>query len=145
MERLNGIRALYTARGIPLKPEYLIPGDWTFASGALAAEHILAMKAARRPTAVFAFNDDLAYGCYSVLDRQGFKIPEDISIVGFDKSDRYEGMFPPITTVDVNLDAIVDYTSWYLEGGFSGQAPKTCAKIQIDAAICDNGTIKTLA
>jgi DNA-binding LacI/PurR family transcriptional regulator len=143
-ERLNGVRALYTARGIPLESGCLIPSDWTFASGALAAERILAVKAAERPTAVFAFNDDLAYGCYSVLERQGLKIPEDISIVGFDKSDRYKGMFPPITTVDVNLDAIVDYASWYLESRLSGQAPETCAKIQIDTTICDKGTIKSL-
>jgi DNA-binding LacI/PurR family transcriptional regulator len=144
-ERLNGVQTLYAARGVPLRPEYLIPSDWTFASGALAAERILSMKAADRPTAVFAFNDDLAYGCYSVLERRGLKIPEDISVVGFDKSDRYRDMFPPVTTVDVNLDAIVDYASWYLDNRFSGQAPETCAKIQIDTTICDNGTIKTLA
>ncbi|MDR1586198.1 MAG: GntR family transcriptional regulator [Treponema sp.] len=144
-ERLSGVRALYAVRGISLAPEYLLPSDWTFASGALAAERILSMKAAERPTAVFAFNDDLAYGCYSVLERQGLKIPEDISVVGFDKSDRYKGMFPPITTVDVNLDALVDYASWYLESRFSGEAPETCAKIQIDTSICDNGTIKAIA
>jgi DNA-binding LacI/PurR family transcriptional regulator len=140
MERLSGIQTLYTARGRSLRPEYLIPGDWTFGSGVLAAEKILAMK--NRPTAVFAFNDDLAYGCYSVLVRQGLKIPGDISIVGFDRSDRYRDMFPPITTVDVNMDTIVDYASWYLENRFSGQAPETCAKIQINVTICDNGTIR---
>jgi DNA-binding LacI/PurR family transcriptional regulator len=144
IERLSGIRALYTAKGLSLQGEYLIPGNWTFASGVMAAERILAMGAAERPTAIFAFNDDLAYGCYSLLERQGLKIPEDISIVGFDKSDRYRDIFPPITTVDVNLDAIVDYVCWYLESCFSGHAPQVHAKIQIDTSICDNGTIKTL-
>jgi DNA-binding LacI/PurR family transcriptional regulator len=144
MERLSGIQTLYTSRGLALRGEYLIPSDWTFASGVLAAERILAMGAANRPTAVFAFNDDLAYGCYSVLERQGLKIPEDISIVGFDKSDRYNGVFPPITTVDVNMDAMVDYACWYLENCFSGQAPAARAKIQIDTTICDGGTIKAL-
>jgi DNA-binding LacI/PurR family transcriptional regulator len=145
VERMSGVQTLYTARGLSLRKEYLIPSDWTFVSGVLAAEKILAMKTAERPTAIFAFNDDLAYGCYSVLKRQGFKIPEDISIVGFDNSDRYKDMFPPITTVDVNMDAIVGYASWYLENCFSGKAPGTCAKIQIDTTICDNGTIKPLA
>jgi DNA-binding LacI/PurR family transcriptional regulator len=135
MERLSGIRTLYTAKGLSLRNEYLIPSNWTFASGVMAAERILAMNAAERPTAVFAFNDDLAYGCYSVLERQGLKIPEDISIVGFDKSDRYRDMFPPITTVDVNMDAMVDYACWYLENRFSGYAPRVCAKIQIDTSI----------
>ena len=144
MERLSGIRTLYTAKGLSLRNEYLLPGDWTFVSGVMAAERILAMSTAERPTAVFAFNDDMAYGCYSVLKRQGLNIPEDISIVGFDKSDQYKDMFPPITTVDVNMDAIVDYAYWYLESRFSGHAPQICAKIQIDTSICDNGTIKTL-
>jgi DNA-binding LacI/PurR family transcriptional regulator len=53
-------------------------------------------------------------------------------------------MFPPITTVDVNLNAIMDYACWYLESRLSGHAPQVCAKIQIDTTIRDNGTIKTL-
>jgi LacI family transcriptional regulator len=141
MERLSGVQTLYTAEGLSLRSEYLIPGDWTFTSGVLAAERILSMKREERPTAVFAFNDDLAYGCYSVLQRHGLKIPEDISIAGFDKSDRYTGMFPPITTVDVNLEAIVDYACWYLESRITGQAPETCVKMQIETTICDNGSI----
>jgi LacI family transcriptional regulator len=144
MERLSGIRTLYASRNLSLRPKYLIPGDWTFRSGTEAAEKILAMKSPERPTAVFAFNDDLAYGCYSVFQRHGLSVPDDISIVGFDKSDRYNGMFPPISTVDVNLNAIVDYAFWYLAGRLLGRAPETCAKIQIDAAFCDNGTIKNI-
>jgi LacI family transcriptional regulator len=144
MERLSGIRTLYTALDLYLRPKYLIPSDWTFTSGTEAAEKILAMKSSERPTAVFAFNDDLAYGCYSVFQRHGLSVPADISIVGFDKSDRYSGMFPSISTVDVNLNAIVDYAFWYLAGCLSGRAPETCAKIQIDAAFRDNGTIKNI-
>jgi LacI family transcriptional regulator len=144
MERLSGIRTLYTALELYLRPKYLIPSDWTFTSGAEAAEKILAMKSVERPTAVFAFNDDLAYGCYSVFQRRGLSVPDDISIVGFDKSDRYSGMFPPISTVDVNINAIVDYALWYLADSLSGHSPKNCAKIQIDAAFCDNGTIKNI-
>jgi DNA-binding LacI/PurR family transcriptional regulator len=144
MERLSGIQSLYTLKGLPLAPEYLIPGDWTFSSGIMAGENILAMPEEFRPTAVFAFNDDLAYGCYTALHKHGLKIPDDISIVGFDKSDRYTGMFPPITTVDVNLNAIVDYACWYLLDSFSGAAPRNRAKIQIDTTICDNGSIKSI-
>jgi len=144
MERLNGVQALCGSRGIFLKNEYIIPGDWTFGSGVEAAKKILAMKASLRPTAVFAFNDDLAYGCYSVLQSRGIPVPGGMSLVGFDKSDRYLDMFPPITTVDVNMDAIVDYACWYLSSSLSGSSPSGQAKIQIDTTICDNGTIKSL-
>jgi len=144
LERLNGIQALYGSLNIPLKNEYIIPGNWTFRSGAEAAEKILEMKASQRPSAVFAFNDDIAYGCYSVFQSHGLSVPEDISLAGFDKSDRYLAMFPPITTVDVNIQAIVDYACWYLSSSLSGWAPTGQAKIQIDTTFCDNGTIKPL-
>ncbi|MDR1565733.1 MAG: GntR family transcriptional regulator [Treponema sp.] len=145
VERLNGIRSLYARMGFSIKNECLFPSDWTFKSGAEAARTILGMKKKDRPTAVFAFNDDLAYGCYSVFKSQGLAVPEDISIVGFDKSDRYTQMFPPVSTVDVNMDAIVDYACWYLSDRISRQAPRTCARIQIDTAFCDNGTIKNMS
>ena len=144
IERLNGVQALYSSLDLPLKSEYIIPGNWTFRSGVEAAEKILDMKVSRRPSAVFAFNDDIAYGCYSVFQNHGLSVPKDISIAGFDKSDRYVAMFPPITTVDVNMEAIVDYACWYLSSSLSGWAPTAQAKIQIDTTICDNGTIKNL-
>ena len=139
MERLNGVKALCDSRGISLKNEYLIPGDWTFGSGVAAAKKILDMK--QRPTAIFAFNDDLAYGCYSVLQSRPLSVPGDISLVGFDKSDRYTSIFPPITTVDVNIQVIVDYACWYLSSSLSGWSPVGQARIQIDTTFCDNKTI----
>jgi DNA-binding LacI/PurR family transcriptional regulator len=142
LERLNGVRSLCASRGIPLRDEYYIPGDWTFGSGAEAAAKLLELRPSRRPTAVFAFNDDLADGCYRVFKEAGFSVPADISLAGFDNSGRYGALFPPITTVDVNLSAIVDYASWYLNSSLCGWSPRGSAKIQIDTAIRDNGTIQ---
>ena len=144
IERLNGVQALCGDRNIPLKNDYLFFSDWTFSSGAEAAKQILAMKPAQRPTGVFAFNDDLAYGCYSVFQAAGLSVPGDISLAGFDKSDRYTDMFPPITTVDVNLSAMVDYACWYLGSGIAGWVPPSPAKIQINTTLCDKGTIKSI-
>ncbi|GHU16769.1 hypothetical protein FACS1894163_06730 [Spirochaetia bacterium] len=144
MERLSGVRNLYTEQGIPLQEKYLLDGNWLFSSGIEAGERILAMAPAARPTAVFAFNDDMAYGCFSALQQGGLSVPDDISIAGFDKSDRYSAMFPPITTVDVNLEAIVDYACWILADSLAGIAPRVRAKVQIDTIICDNGTIKPI-
>jgi len=144
IERLNGVQALCGSRGISLGNEYIISGDWTFASGVDAAKKILGMKISQQPTAIFAFNDDLAYGCYSLLQNKGLSVPKNMSLVGFDKSDRYLDMFPPITTVDVNIDAIVDYACLYLSSILSGSRPSGQAKIQIDTIIRDNGTIKFL-
>lgn len=144
IERLSGIQSFYQKKGYELDSKYIYNGDWLFSSGAAAGERILNMPEAERPTAVFAFNDDMAYGCYSCFERSGVKIPNDISIVGFDRSDRYKSIFPPITTVDVNIDAMIEYSCWYLSGYLSGGAPRVCAKIQIDTAFIDNGTVRKL-
>ena len=141
IERLNGVHALLNSRGIPLRDEYIFSSDWTFGSGAEAAKKILGMKKSERPTAIFAFNDDLAYGCYSILRSQNVSVPNDISLAGFDKSDRYTQMYPPITTVDVNIGTIVDYACWFLLSSLSGWTPTGHVKIQIDTTFCDNGTI----
>jgi DNA-binding LacI/PurR family transcriptional regulator len=144
IERLSGVQSLCLARGIPLREEWLFEGTWRISSGIEAGERILAMDAAERPTAVFAFNDDMAYGCLTAFHRCGLSVPEDISVVGFDRSSRYDAMFPPITTVDVNLDSIVDYACWYLLDSLSGKAPRARAKVQIDTSLCDNGTVKNV-
>jgi DNA-binding LacI/PurR family transcriptional regulator len=102
------------------------------------------MDKEKRPTAIFAFNDEMAYGCYNTLTKQGLSIPGDLSIAGFDKNDRYAGMFPPISTVDVNLPAIVDCASWYLAERISGRAPLSLSRMEIRAGFCDLGTVKSL-
>lgn len=144
IERLSGVQRLYMQIGMPLDPKYIFTGNWQFPSGAEAAEQILAMPASDRPTAVFAFNDDMSFGCLSCFEKHGLSVPGDISLVGFDKSDRFQSIFRPITTVDVNIDAIVEYTYWYLSGRLAGSAPKTNARIDIDAAIVDNGTVRVI-
>jgi DNA-binding LacI/PurR family transcriptional regulator len=144
IERLSGVQSLYMTTGLPLQKQYLFDGNWLFSSGVEAGERMLAMNSAERPTAVFAFNDDMAYGCFNAVQRGGLSVPGDISIVGFDKSDRYNAMFPPVSTMDVNLDAIVDYACWYLADSLAGKPPRTRAKIQIDTTFRDNGTIKNI-
>jgi len=144
IERMSGLQKLYLKKGLPQSNITVFNGDWLFSSGVRAGEELLSMKKSPRPTAVFALNDDMAYGCYSSIERAGLRVPEDISIVGFDKSDRYNSIFPMITTVDVNVDAMIEYSCWILSGYLSGTVPRGTAKIQIDTTICDNGTIKML-
>ena len=144
IERMSGLQRLYLKKDLPANKTQVFNGDWLFSSGVDAGEKILSMPVSERPTAVFAFNDDMAFGCYSVFERAGLRVPEDISIVGFDKSDRYNSIFPMITTVDVNVDAIIEYTCWILSGLLSGTTPEYSVKIQIDTTLCDNGTILKL-
>ena len=61
------------------------------------------MKTKQRPTGIFAHNDTLALGVYRGLYELGFKIPEDVSVVGYDDLPSCEFMHPPLTSVGTPL------------------------------------------
>jgi LacI family transcriptional regulator len=61
------------------------------------------LDAATRPTAIFAFNDNLAVGAMQTARERGLRIPEDLSIVGFDDSDLAPFVTPALTTVRLPL------------------------------------------
>lgn len=143
-ERLSGFRSLYLQKNFSQSLKYVYPGDWMFDSGAAIGEKILALPKEDRPTAIFAFNDDLAYGCLSCMEKHGVSVPEEISLVGFDHSDRYEGIFRPITTVDVNIEDMVQYACWCLDDQIKRSFPRALAKIQVETILVDNGTVQKI-
>ena len=72
------------------------PGDWSPGSGYRAMRQLLAEE---RPTAVFAANDQMALGAYRAIIEAGLRIPQDVSVLGFDDIDEAEMFAPPLTTV----------------------------------------------
>ena len=72
-------------------------GDFSIESGALAAERLLGRKDA--PTAIFCFNDEMAMGVIDTARRRKLRIPDDLSLVGFDDIRFARYMDPPLTTV----------------------------------------------
>jgi DNA-binding LacI/PurR family transcriptional regulator len=64
------------------------------------------MKTKQRPTAIFAHNDTLALGVYRGLYEMGFKIPDDISVVGYDDLPSCELVHPPLTSVGTPLNEL---------------------------------------
>lgn len=83
--------------GLVRDPALVLPGDYTLESGRAAAERMLKLK--KPPTAVFAGNDMSAFGLMAVLQERGWKIPEDISVVGFDDLPTASHVHPALTTV----------------------------------------------
>ena len=72
-------------------------GRFDYASGLEAAETLL--DAPRRPTAIFAMNDDMAAAVVSVAHRRGLDVPRDVSVVGFDDMPTALTLWPPLTTI----------------------------------------------
>ena len=72
-------------------------GDFSLESGATIAEGLFGR--ADRPTAVFCFNDEMAIGVIAVAKRLGLKVPDDVSVVGFDDIRFARHIDPPLTTI----------------------------------------------
>ena len=83
--------------GLELKAEWIMTGDFTLAAGCLAAQEWIAMN--DRPTAVFCASDQLAMGFIAELSRHGFKVPDHVSVMGFDDIDLAEQFIPPLTSI----------------------------------------------
>lgn len=96
-ERLNGFLAALEEAGIDPKSAPVEQGYFTYRSGLVAAQRLLARDA--RPTAIFASNDDMAAAAVSVAHRQGLEVPGDLSIVGYDDTAPATTVWPELTTV----------------------------------------------
>jgi len=96
-ERKNGyLRALKEA-GISPREENIIEDSYSFKSGMRSAEKL--WKRADPPTAVFAVADSIAIGLVKGLQKLGCRVPEDISVIGFDNIAVAEFMTPSLSTV----------------------------------------------
>jgi LacI family transcriptional regulator len=88
--------ALREAR-LPVRPDWVRPGSFSYRSGLTAAEQIL--DSARRPTALFASNDDMAAAALAVAHRLRLEVPRDLTVVGFDDTPLATTIWPALTTV----------------------------------------------
>jgi DNA-binding LacI/PurR family transcriptional regulator len=97
--RFAGFRAALQERGLPFLPEYAIEKEPTLVDGREAMERLLRLS--ERPTAVFAASDALAMGALAAARNRGLRVPEDISVAGFDDVDFASFCAPPLTTIRV--------------------------------------------
>ncbi|RVV96514.1 LacI family transcriptional regulator [Mesobaculum littorinae] len=87
-----------------LAPDVVIRGDFSLASGQAAAERLCAMS--DRPTAIFCDNDEMACGLMGALRRSGLRVPDDLSVVGFDDIELSRHLTPTLTTLHQPRKAI---------------------------------------
>lgn len=82
-------------------------GDWSAHSGYLAVRRMLEQTdPADYPTAIFSANDQMALGAYRAFSEAGLRIPEDVSIVGFDDIEEAIDFSPPLTTIAQDWDLL---------------------------------------
>lgn len=96
-DRLEGYKKALKAAGIPLNPDWIFQGDFACQSGEIGVETLL--NKAVDFTAIFAANDQMAMGARLALYRRGIRVPEEVSIMGFDDQPASAYLSPPLTTV----------------------------------------------
>ncbi|RDU94882.1 LacI family DNA-binding transcriptional regulator [Trinickia dinghuensis] len=97
VQRLLGYRLALEEAGIRFSSQRIEQGDFLEAGGVDAMARLLARKAAF--TAIFCANDQTAYGARLTLYRHGLRVPEDVSLVGFDDVPTSQYSTPPLTTI----------------------------------------------
>lgn len=97
IDRLAGYRDALTDAGIPVDERLIVTGAFIEESGLAAVEELLGRG--ERFTAIFAANDQIAYGAMLGLFNHGYRIPGDMSLVGFDDQFLSAYTLPPLTTV----------------------------------------------
>ena len=90
------VQALST-HGLALPAEMVVEGAYTFDSGLIAANELLSRE--RRPTAIFAANDEMAFGVIRAAHQLGLKIPADLSLVSFDGTPFSNFAVPTLSTI----------------------------------------------
>jgi len=96
-ERLIGYHAALAGAGLVPDPQLEVEGDFEHETGYAGGKKLLSLP--DPPTAIFAFNDDMAVGALNAALQRGLRVPEDLSIVGFDDSVQAQNVSPKLTTV----------------------------------------------
>ena len=95
--RRNGYIKALESNNISINKEFIISGRYDLQSGYENMKKLLELET--RPTAVFCSNDDIGVGAMKAIVEKGLKVPDDISIIGFDDSNFCNYVTPPLTSV----------------------------------------------
>ncbi|MGK0601734.1 LacI family DNA-binding transcriptional regulator [Yokenella regensburgei] len=119
VERLSGYKDALAVHGIPLREALIAQGKWTPATGAAAVDTLLARDA--EFSALVASNDDMAVGAIRQLQLQGIRVPQQVSVFGFDDIALAPYTLPALSSVRIPVTEMIKETInrliFMLDGG----------------------------
>jgi LacI family transcriptional regulator len=124
-ERLNGYRRALAEADIQFDPRLVVEGDFHEDGGMTATFRLL--ESSTRFTAIFCVNDQTAHGACLALSRKGLRVPDDVSIVGFDDLPSSMYRVPPLTTVRQSIGALGQASAQAMVQLIAGVAPHITA------------------
>ncbi|MDR7333746.1 LacI family DNA-binding transcriptional regulator [Roseateles asaccharophilus] len=122
VERQDGYLAAMAAAGLPVEPDLVVQSDFTAAGGMLAVSRLLERDVSF--TALFVSNDEMAMGACLGLHRRNLRVPDDVSMVGFDDVVMARYTMPPLTTVRQSVYEIGTEAAAAMLAMLRGEQPK---------------------
>ncbi|MGP3533557.1 LacI family DNA-binding transcriptional regulator [Microbacterium sp. RD1] len=137
--RLQGYRDVLTEAGLDIDPALHVLVATSAAGGRAASERLWSLPPEQRPTAMFAFNDRIAAGIYSWALRSSVRIPDDLSVVGYDDQQLIAAeLDPPLTTVGLPHAAM---GRWAMETALGLRAAPTDSAYLMDCPIVRRASV----
>jgi LacI family transcriptional regulator len=106
VQRLQGYTDGLHQANLPMDPDLVQAGDYSRPTGFLCAQKLVSLP--KPPTAIFAANDQSAFGVLDAVHQAGLRVPDDLSVVGFDNNPESAYITPPLTTVDQSIAQMGD-------------------------------------
>jgi LacI family transcriptional regulator len=119
-QRLQGYQDALRQAKIPVDQDLIVDGDFTTETGRLCARELLSLS--NPPTAIFAANDQSAIGTIETAREMGLRVPEDLSVIGFDNIPEAAYFNPALTTVDQFIREMGRVATEKLIGLIQGQS-----------------------
>nr|AQQ74456.1 hypothetical protein [uncultured bacterium] len=138
--RLEGYKAALIENQIAIDKTLIEQGDNSFESGEEAARRLLALE--QKPTAVFAANDDMAAGVIMAAHKMNLKIPQQISVCGFDDTPVAHQLWPALTTIKQPIRAMAKKATELLLKQIKGKDVQLPASILTSTLIVRESTGK---
>jgi LacI family transcriptional regulator len=139
-DRFDGYRAALGAAGIPFDPALVQDSEFTYDGGYTATR--LLMQAAAAPTAIYAANDEAAYGTLFAAQELGLRIPEQLSVCGHEDLLYSKTIWPGLTTIHQPTDEITEHALRLLIDLVRGQAQPP-ARVLLPAHLVQRGSTAT--
>jgi LacI family transcriptional regulator len=131
--RLTGFEKALNDSGRQVYSSLLCQGDWSLESGWQAAEQLL--QAAEPPTAIFASNDNMAIGAMACIHAHGLRVPDDVSVVGFDDITLARFSSPQLTTYATPINAVGERLCQLLFDRIDGLLPAARQYILVEGGL----------
>jgi len=133
--RVSGVRRALAESGLSLKPEWYIEVPYHLDDARQGARSLLSSPREGWPTAVVCGNDVIAYGVLLEAERRGLKVPDDLSVMGFDDLEWSRHLRPSLTTMHVPTDEVWTRAGEYLVRSLSGRAAALHHEVDVSLVV----------